>query len=151
MAKIVCTQVTSAGKDKALKTNNGNLEKKAQQKKTSSKNSFFFSRKRRLLLCLEKMHFLLEPEQRRRQGSSSEGCCKAWQARLANCYQRNSRRLSCNVAFCLTQTKPDNLPMPDFLILLSLKFAQKCSSFNNSRLRAKRVSFLYSSFLLLVL
>lgn len=25
MAKIVCTQVTSAGKDKALKTNNGNL------------------------------------------------------------------------------------------------------------------------------
>ena len=43
MAKIVCTQVTSAGKDKALKTNNGNLEK-AQQKKTSSKNSFFFTK-----------------------------------------------------------------------------------------------------------
>ena len=44
MAKIVCSQVTSAGKDKALKTNNGNLEKKAQQKKTSSKNSFFFTK-----------------------------------------------------------------------------------------------------------
>ena len=66
---------TSARKEKALKTNNGNEGSTCIR----PSKEVFFSRKRRLLLCLEKMHFF-EPEQskerrrRRRQRQVKQGC-----------------------------------------------------------------------------